>query len=79
MLRITCLVVVLLCVGVSALRAEEAALLRDCDMSLVALQPGDMLAFSSGALHFASNGAAVIWRVEILVGTGNMELRVAAN
>ena len=40
------------------LRAEEASLLRDCDMSIVALHPGDMLAFSSGALHFASNGAA---------------------
>ena len=40
------------------LRAEEAALLRDGEMSIVALHPGDMLAFSSGALHFASNGAA---------------------
>ena len=40
------------------LRAEEETLLRDGDMSLVALHPGDMLAFSSGAMHFASNGAA---------------------
>ena len=41
-----------------ALRAEEAALLRDGDMSIAALHPGDMIAFSSGAMHFASNGAA---------------------
>jgi len=40
------------------LLADEASLLRDGDMSIVALYPGDMLAFSSGALHFASNGAA---------------------
>ena len=42
------------------LGSEQSALLRDEAMSVAALRAGDLLAFSSGALHFASNGAAAL-------------------
>ena len=39
------------------LRAHEAALLGDDDVSVACVLPGDLCVFSSAALHFASNGA----------------------
>ena len=39
------------------LRAREAALLGDDDVSVACVLPGDLCVFSSAALHFASNGA----------------------
>eukprot|EP00747_Dinoflagellata_sp_TGD_P214900 gnl/TRDRNA2_/TRDRNA2_87699_c0_seq1.p1 gnl/TRDRNA2_/TRDRNA2_87699_c0~~gnl/TRDRNA2_/TRDRNA2_87699_c0_seq1.p1 ORF type:complete len:395 (-),score=77.70 gnl/TRDRNA2_/TRDRNA2_87699_c0_seq1:26-1210(-) len=39
------------------LHASEAALLGDKEVNLAWLLPGDLCVFSSGALHFASNGA----------------------
>ena len=39
------------------LRPAEASLLTDKDITLAALRPGDLMVFSSAALHFASNGA----------------------
>ena len=40
------------------LRPHEAALLSEPAVSVACLRPGDLLAFSSAALHFATNGAA---------------------
>jgi hypothetical protein len=40
------------------LRAHESALLVDPAICVACVQPGDLLVFSSAALHFASNGAA---------------------
>ena len=40
------------------LAPHESSLLTDPAMSLAVLAPGDLLVFSSAALHFASNGAA---------------------
>ena len=39
------------------LRAHEAALLGDDDVSVACVLPGDLCGFASAALHFASNGA----------------------
>jgi hypothetical protein len=40
------------------LKLHESCLLNDAAVSIAAVRPGDLLVFSSAALHFATNGAA---------------------
>ena len=39
------------------MRVHETALLGDHEISVACVLPGDLLCFSSAALHFATNGA----------------------